>query len=70
MLIGEGYTENITFEGLPNGHEDELNFGDCIVNKGKSAIFALVNNSERTVKFRWNQGDKDEFKFYPQVGHI
>jgi len=44
--------------------------GDCIVNRAKSAIFQLVNNGDKTVKFRWNQGDKDEFKFYPSVGHI
>lgn len=28
MLQGEGYSENVTFEGLPN---DELQLGDCIV---------------------------------------
>jgi hypothetical protein len=40
------------------------------VNKSKSATFDIVNNGEKAVKFRWNQGDKDEFKFYPMVGHI
>ena len=29
-----------------------------------------MNNGERTLRFRWNQGDKDEFKFYPAVGHL
>lgn len=61
--MGEGYTENVAFEGLPN--EDELMIGDCIINKAKSVSFMIVNNGEKTVKFRWNQGDKDEFKFYP-----
>jgi hydrocephalus-inducing protein len=65
LIIGEGYTENVTFEGLPENLEDELMIGDCIVNKAKSATFSLINNGERTVRFRWNQGDKDEFKFYP-----
>lgn len=50
--------------------EDELLIGDCIVNKAKSATFQLVNNSDRAVKFRWNQGDKDEFRFFPSLGHI
>lgn len=54
MIIGEGYTENITFEGLPENLEDELVIGDCIINKAKAATFSLVNNGERTVKFKWN----------------
>ncbi len=70
VIIGEGYQEYITFEGLPENLEDELLIGDCIVNKAKSATFQLVNNGERTLRFRWNQGDKDEFKFYPAVGHL
>jgi hydrocephalus-inducing protein len=70
LLMGEGYAENVTFEGLPEGLEDELAIGDCIVNKAKSAVFQIVNNGEKAVKFRWNQGDKEEFKFYPSVGHL
>ena len=70
MIMGEGYAEAVTFEGLPEGHEDELLVGDCIVGKAKSATFQLVNNGDRPVKFRWNQGDKDEFRFFPSVGHL
>ncbi len=70
LIIGEGYSENVTFEGLPDGLEDELVIGDCIVNKAKSASFQLVNNSDKSVKFRWNQGDKDEFRFFPSIGHL
>ena len=54
MIIGEGYQENVTFEGLPENMEDELLLGDCIVNKAKSATFYLVNNGDKAVKFRWN----------------
>ena len=32
LLVGEGYSETVTFEGLPN---DELRLGDCIINKVK-----------------------------------
>jgi hypothetical protein len=60
----------VTFEGLPEGLEDELVIGDCIVNKVKSATFQLVNSGDKVVKFRWNQGDKDEFRFYPSSGHL
>lgn len=44
--------------------------GDCIVGKAKSATFQLVNNGDKTVKFKWNQGEKEEFKFYPAIGHL
>lgn len=39
MIIGEGYVENVTFEGLPENLEDELMIGDCIVNRAKAATF-------------------------------
>lgn len=70
MIIGEGYTESVTFEGLPDDLEDELRFGDCHVNKSKSVVFSLVNNGDKAVKFRWNQGDKEEFRFQPSYGHL
>jgi hypothetical protein len=35
-ITGEGYSESVTFEGLP---DDELQVGDCIVGKGKSSQF-------------------------------
>lgn len=68
--MGEGFVENVTFEGLPENQEDELVLGDCIVNKHKGCTFNIVNNGDKVIKFRWNQGDKDEFKFYPMVGHL
>jgi hypothetical protein len=67
MLVGEGYSETVTFEGLPN---DELRLGDCIINKVKQAQFQLANNGEKTVRFAWNAGDKDGYKFFPCEGHI
>ena len=50
--------------------EDELIFGDCIVGKAKQETFTLQNNTDKVVKFKWNPGDKEGFKFYPGVGHI
>jgi hydrocephalus-inducing protein len=67
LLAGEGYAENVTFEGLPN---DELQIGDCIVGKSKSASFQLANNGDKAVRFTWNVGDKDEFRLYPSQGHL
>ena len=67
QLVGEGYAENVTFEGLPN---DELNFGDCVVDKAKSETFQICNNGESPVKFAWSAGDKEGFYFSPSVGHL
>ena len=39
MLIGEGFNESITFEGLPGDLEDELRIGDCVVGKAKAVTF-------------------------------
>lgn len=39
LIVGEGYAENVTFEGLPENLEDELIVGDCIVSKAKSVTF-------------------------------
>lgn len=69
-LIGEGFNESITFEGLPKDLEDELAIGDCIIGKAKAATYSMVNNGDKDIKFKWNSGDKDEFKFYPNCGHL
>ena len=69
-LVGEGFNESITFEGLPEDMEDELLIGDCIIGKAKAATFQMVNNGDKDVKFRWNSADKDEFRFYPTAGHL
>lgn len=39
LLTGEGFTENIIFEGLPNGSEDDLQIGDCVIGKAKAVSF-------------------------------
>lgn len=30
----------------------------------------MVNNGDKDIKFRWGSADKDEFRFYPMVGHL
>ena len=62
LITGEGYSESVTFEGLP---EDELAIGDCIVGKPKTMTFQLANNGDKAVRFHWNLGDKEEFRLYP-----
>ena len=54
MIQGEGFYEDITFEGLPQNLEDEINLGDCIINSSKFLSFNVQNNSKEPVKFVWN----------------
>ena len=51
IIVGEGYTENLTFEGLPDNLEDELRIGDAIVGKQRSVHFQMVNNSASPLRF-------------------
>ena len=65
ILLGEGFSENILFEGLPSGLEDELDIGDCVIGKARAVSFLITNSGDKDIKFRWNAGEKEEFKFYP-----
>jgi hydrocephalus-inducing protein len=72
ILVGEAYTEPVTFENLPQGREDSLHIGDCTIGQAKAVNFNIVNSGSEDVKFRWNAGapERDEFTFYPSVGHL
>lgn len=70
LLVGEGFNENVTFEGLPQDMEDELIVGDCVIGKSRAVSFQIVNGGDTDIKFRWNMGDKEEFRFFPCVGHL
>lgn len=69
VIQGEGYQETVTFENLPEELEDELRFGDVVVNKAKNVDFNIVNTSDRPVRFEWNVIEPG-FTFLPSVGHL
>lgn len=69
VIQGEGYQESVTFENLPEGLEDELRFGDAIVNKAKTVEFSIVNTSNKPIRFEWNAAEPG-FSFLPCVGHL
>ena len=60
------------FDELPEGREEELIIGDCVIGKSKAVTFQMMNTQEKDLKFRWSSGapDRDEFSFYPTVGHL
>lgn len=69
IIQGEGYQEAVTFENLPEELEDELRFGDAIVNKAKNVEFNIVNTSDKPIRFEWNIVEPG-FSFLPSVGHL
>ena len=69
VIQDEGYQESVTFENLPEELEDELRFGDAIVNKSKGAEFSIMNTSVKTVQLEWSTAETG-FSFLPSVGHL
>jgi hypothetical protein len=49
-----------------------LLIGDCLIGKAKAVTFTVSNTGAQDLKFRLNSGspDRDEFTFYPAVGHL
>lgn len=48
-VTGESFFEEIIFENLAS--EDEVQFGDCVINVEKKMAFMLRNNSNACIRF-------------------
>ncbi|KAK1936582.1 Hydrocephalus-inducing protein [Phytophthora citrophthora] len=82
-LSGSGYREDLVFEDLPQGLDDDLHFDDIhlpganededestsenLVFKD-TKVFSLCNQSADVVRFEWPKGEP--FHFSPGVGHL
>lgn len=72
-LVGEAYTEDVIFEGLPEDADDKLGLGDCPVGVEKQVSFQLNNRAAEARRFEFNlEGveNAENFSFSPAVGHI
>lgn len=70
-LVGEGYVQDVTFEDLPSGLEDELVFGEQDLTDesyGRTVTFSLCNHVDSSQRFEF--GEHRDFNFAPRVGHI
>ncbi|CAD8206755.1 unnamed protein product [Paramecium octaurelia] len=65
-VTGEAFQEDIVFENL----DDEVQFGDCIINTEKKIQFFLKNNGANTIRFQWNTQGCEDFTFIPRQGHL
>ena len=67
IFIGEGYSEDITFEGLSD-EEGSLIFKDNIVGRQLISSFIMHNVSQDDILFTW--GNSECFSFNPKCGHL
>ncbi|KAH6588049.1 hypothetical protein BASA50_010912 [Batrachochytrium salamandrivorans] len=68
LVTGEGYLDDLTFEELNDGIENEIILGDCFIGESKNKIFRVCNHSSE-----WTRVSFDgipEFLFSPSVAHI
>lgn len=71
MVVGEGFYEDVVFEGLPHDAEDEVSLGDCVINQERRVTFALRNNnSAEPIKFSWSTQGCEDFVLIPRTGHL
>jgi len=66
-FIGEGFSEDIIFEGLPDDDND-LIFKDNVVGRQQQNSFIMRNISQSDIRFVWN--NHTDFSFSPRVGHL
>ncbi|KAF5830389.1 hypothetical protein DUNSADRAFT_14652 [Dunaliella salina] len=69
-LSGEGFQEDVTFEGLPDDTKtDELRLPDGPLGVPRTAIFTLRNQSSKHYRFRWPPTHPN-LSFSPATGHL
>ncbi|KAJ3287536.1 hypothetical protein HK104_008544 [Borealophlyctis nickersoniae] len=68
ILQGEGYLDDITFDNLPEGAENEVLFGDCYINEMKQVEFTVTNHSHEYVRIAF--AEHADFTFNPSSCHI
>ena len=66
-FIGEGFKEDIVFEGLPND-DNHLIIKDAVIGQPHIATFTMRNVSEYDTRFTW--ADNNDFHFKPRTGHL
>lgn len=68
LLVGQGYMEDITFEGLPSGSSSEIEFEDGPVGTARTLAFVMKNRADKHWRFAWPA--VPFLKFSPAVGHL
>ncbi|KAJ3115022.1 hypothetical protein HDU96_001327 [Phlyctochytrium bullatum] len=69
QIAGEGYVDDVTFDGLPSDNDNELSLGDCMIGEMKQVAFTATNHSTDIIRLSWVV-DVPDFVFSPSVAHI
>ena len=67
-ILGEGYFEPVSIEGLIN--DTELKFGDVCVGTEKNLTLTLINNSDNHYRFNFVNNLEPCITFYPTFGFL
>ena len=69
-IRGECFFEGITFEGLPHDKDDQLLFGDVMVDAPKKLTFFIKNHTDTDLKLTVDVGTLDVLSIKPSVAHL
>jgi hypothetical protein len=68
QLVGEGFMEDLTIEGLKEDAFNLISLGDCFVEETKQFAFGVRNHSNEYMRVTW--GEADSFTFTPNILHV
>lgn len=68
QLLGQGYMEDVTLEGLPDGDSSKIRFEDGPVGAPRTLAFVMKNRVHKHWRFAWPA--VPFLKFSPAVGHL
>ncbi|CAG9464033.1 unnamed protein product [Pedinophyceae sp. YPF-701] len=73
-VLGECFTEDVIFQGLPDGADHELRFPDTPINADTPITFTVRNLSQKALRFRWPSAGAEvlagALTLVPSKGHI
>lgn len=70
VVKGECFFEGLTFEGLPHDKDDQLNFGDVMLEATKKITFFAKNHTEGDVRVVVDLNNSEVISIKPAIAHI
>ncbi|OHS93646.1 hypothetical protein TRFO_11642 [Tritrichomonas foetus] len=66
--IGEGFSEDVIFEGNSGSDDTDIIFKDNVVGQRQQVSFMMHNVSSNDIRFAWF--NTNDFTFSPRIGHL
>jgi hydrocephalus-inducing protein len=70
IIKGECFFEGITFEGLPLDKDDQLIFGDVMIDASKKLTFFIKNHTDNDLRITTDIGTLDSLNIKPSIAHL